>query len=652
MPKRSTSLGRFLTVSALGVLLGYGCSSGDDAPPQTISPGGTGGDDGASGSGAGGNVGIDVPIAQTCKDPTDTDGDGIADEIEDQGPNGGDSDGDGIPDRESLDSDGDGIPDSVEAGPNRNDPCDPVADSDDDGIPDFQSRDSDSDGVPDDDEATHCPDDCRIKPDCDDDGVIDIVEAAIGSDPCSGPPPPDAGLYFVVPYLEPPQQKRFDFSTGIKDADIYFLIDTTGSMQPTIDNVRTSLDSVIIPKLLNGDPSSSPPIPAIPGAWVGIGTFQDVPWLPWGEEGDDVYRHWFTINSQRVYGNMTEPVDEGGVLRAPDNVKSILGTLAARGGGDAPESTTQALYLASTTAQYRATAGGLWPPNEPNGSFDTAKWGPNCSDPGMVGRACFRPGKLPIFVLISDAPFHSGPTTAFDYLSTAQGNTVPGGKPVNGTVPYAATIQALTSINAKIVGVSVSAPEPKNAGQARHDMVDLATQTGSTYFDPAFGGTTKPLVTEKDTTTGAVSDEVVRLVGLLAGFGVNNVTTFRESYDCAGGIDCDGNGSIDDEYHNPLDQKTSLPFDATQLIKSVKPVEQTTVPKPYASINDTTFFGVRGDATVEFEVTAENLVLSPSRLTVVIALLKVQTPTGQALGGADGIKKVYLVIPRYIEKPQ
>jgi hypothetical protein len=60
---------------------------------------------------------------------TDSDGDGIPNDVEGLG----DADGDGIPNYLDLDSDNDGIPDAVEAGP---DPTNPI-DTDGDGIPDY-----------------------------------------------------------------------------------------------------------------------------------------------------------------------------------------------------------------------------------------------------------------------------------------------------------------------------------------------------------------------------------------------------------------------------------------------------------------------------------------------------------------------------------
>jgi hypothetical protein len=70
------------------------------------------------------------------------------------------------------------------------------------------------------------------------------------------------------------------------------------------------------------------------------------------------------------------------------------------------------------------------------------------------------------------------------------------------------------------------------------------------------------------------------------------------------------------------------------------------VPLPYSGIDSTTFYGVRGDAKVKFRVVAKNQIVDPDTLTVVRAKIEVQTPKGQLLGGAQGVKIVYFVIPR------
>jgi hypothetical protein len=613
------------------VALGAGC-------------GDTGGAEGAAGAagaaGAGGASGGSGGSGGGCDPTLDSDSDGIADFIEGEL----DSDGDGKPDKLDEDSDNDGWTDREEGGASN--PCLRPRDSDGDGALDHLDLDSDNDGVPDRDERAYDPDGskaCRVKENCDDDvdeggqPVIDLVELAAGSDPVDpNSKPPDATLFFVLPYQEPEKTKDFVFSAGVKDADIYFLIDTTQSMGPAIQNIKESLDSKIIPTILNGDPDAKPPIPAIPGAWLGIGDFRDIPWAPYGEPGADpldldapdrdwVYRNRYSLQGQQVLGNVAPPEGTAPAFQAPQALRDILGSLEAKNGGDAPESTSQALWIAATGLPYKATKGGLWE-SAPR----------SCADPLLVGTPCFRPDKLPIFVILTDAAFHNGPNPENDYDSTCATEAC-----VAGAVSYKQTIDALNAINAKVVGVTVNTGA---AGTARADLNDLAIQTGSVYFDPSFGGTERTLVTSKDTESGDVSTEVVRLIGRLAGQGINNVTTRSQNYDCPGNVDCDGDQKPDPKYHNPSFPPGSPPLDGSQFILKVVPVPS--APPLYASLDQTTFYGVRGDAEVTFRVHARNNTYRPDSLLVVQARIQVQTPGGQALGGANGVKRVYFVIPR------
>ncbi len=605
----------------------------------TRSTTGSGGGGGASnGSGMGGDGGLlFFDAGGSCDDPTDKDKDLIADVLE-LGPD-KDTNGDGSPDALDDDADGDGILDKDEAansflpkdqpGQSRSNPCDALADTDGDGAPDVRDLDSDNDGVPDKQEAVLDPDGskgCRVQIDCDLDGVIDVIEVAAGSDPTDVTSiPMDAGLYFVLPYQEGPQTKDFTFSTGIAKADIYFMIDTTASMQPAIDNLKASIDTEIIPTILNGDPNAIPPIPAIDDAWIGVGEFRDVPWLPYGEMGDQLYRFQFNINNQTIKGDMAPPVFDGMKYSAPVATKTILGQLTAGGGGDAPEATTQALWLAAKNGTYALTGGGIWNP------------GPySCLLPGGYGMPCFRPGGLPIFVMITDAAFHNGSNAAYNYDPTKVGGTVK---------TYLDAANALKDINAKIVGVPVSTGA---FGAARADLTDLALKTNSTYYEAAFGGKTYPLVTSDDVVAGDVSKEVVRLLGRLAGAGLQDVTTTRANYSCEGNVDCTGDGVNDMAYENPVVDVG--PFDASTLITKVATVENASLPLPYTSRSESTFFALQGNAPVTFRVIAENTTVKPPSLLVMRALIRVETPAGQVLGGKTGIKLVYFVIPQYIPK--
>ncbi|TKC97037.1 hypothetical protein [Polyangium fumosum] len=639
---RLRSFGLGLSFLAAAASIPLACS-----PDSGIKPGGSGagasggGISSSSGMGAGGEGGtLFLDSGGTCGDPTDKDKDLIADFLE-LAPN-QDTDDDGTPDALDNDSDGDGVLDADEAanpfllngepGQTRDDSCDPLADSDGDGDPDVRDLDSDNDGVSDTQETTYDADGakgCRVRVDCDDDGVIDLVELAAGSSPTEkGSVPADAGLYFVLPYQGGPQTKDFTFSTGVTKADIYFLIDTTASMQPAIDNLKASIDTEIIPAILNGDPAASPPIPAIGDAWIGVGEVRDVPWLPYGQDGDALYRYRFQVGAQTIAGDLAPPVFNGQTYTAPVATKQILGTLTAGGGGDAPEGTSQALWLAATNPNnYALTIGGIW--NYPQHA---------CPLMGGIGAPCFRPESLPIFVLITDAAFHNGPNVTHQY----------DGAKVGGTVKtYADAVTALNNINAKVVGVPVATGSP---GAARADLTDLATQTGSLYHDPAFGGKDYPLVPKTDVGSGSVSQEVVRLLGRLADAGLHDVTTAHENYACDGGVDCTGDGVPDLAYQNPPVDQGMAPFDASTLITKIETLESAASPLPYASRTESTFFGLQGDAPVSFRVHAVNNTIKPATLLVMRALIRVRTPDGQVLGGKNGIKLVYFVIPQYIPK--
>lgn len=94
--------------------------------------------------------------------------------------------------------------------------------------------------------------------DLDNDGVPDCVPAATGcNDPNRNPSycdpfPTDparncyaetGGLFHLLPYNSPAVVDPLDINIALKTVDIYFLMDTTGSMQGEIDNLRNSLTS-------------------------------------------------------------------------------------------------------------------------------------------------------------------------------------------------------------------------------------------------------------------------------------------------------------------------------------------------------------------------------------------------------------------------
>lgn len=221
---------------------------------------------------------LDSIEAQDPLTPVDSDSDGTADYIDTDSDNDGvkdlyesakDADGDKTPNYLDLDSDDDGIADCIEkygtlfrdtdkdGYPDckaAHDYSTPPADTDKDKAYDFIDMDSDGDGLSDSDEVI-CPNlkkDGRVFGDVDGDGFSDLAEVAVGSKICDK----NQGVtdieginfYFELPYGGPVETDTLTFSPSVQKADIFFSIDTTGSMDGEIYNLKHTLSSVIIPQ--------------------------------------------------------------------------------------------------------------------------------------------------------------------------------------------------------------------------------------------------------------------------------------------------------------------------------------------------------------------------------------------------------------------
>ncbi|MFH1435290.1 MAG: hypothetical protein ABIJ56_06205, partial [Pseudomonadota bacterium] len=359
---------------------------------------------------------------------TDSDGDFIGDRHEQLAGSDIDTDGDGIPDRLDDDSDGDGWLDSEEAG-DENTGTAPV-DTDDDGKADFQDRDSDADGLSDALERENGTN--RLEQDTDGDGASDLIEVVYGSDPNSDADSPRShgDFVFVVHYNDPedmpdpplepePPRDTLVFSTNIRQADVFFAVDTTASMAGEIENLVSSLSSTIIPQTLL----------AIDDVWFGVGGFDDYPVGDYGIDGDRVF-----YLEQRMTSSSTD-------------AQAAVERLTTHDGKDLPESQVSALNAI-------AGGSGLYIYLEPQ----------DACLPGEIGYPCFRSGSIPIIVLITDATFHNGPLGAYPYDHDVLGFTPPA---------YTEAVDAINGIHAKVIGVNSG-----TSGPAQH-LYAIATDTGT-----------------------------------------------------------------------------------------------------------------------------------------------------------------------------
>ncbi len=259
--------------------------------------------------------------------------------------------------------------------------------------PDGGPADSDNDGIPDADEATYGTD--PNNPDTDGDGIPDGIEVLAGTSPTDATstiPPTD--FYVVLPYMDPAQHEPLDFTARLGRADIYFLVDTTGSMTLPLRNVRESLATTIVPAI-NA---------AIADVVMGVGDFRD---YDNGAAMDD-----------GMYGGPGDYVFHNDQSMTADTaaVQTALNGLRIGDGDDGPEASTEALYLAA---------------------------GSSCAGGAGFGAACFRSMSHPIIVHVTDADFHNGPSGSNPYPASF------------GLHTWDQMVAALNAQNVKVLGCAI-----------------------------------------------------------------------------------------------------------------------------------------------------------------------------------------------------
>ena len=240
-------------------------------------------------------------------------------------------------------------------------------------------------------------------PDSDGDGIPDVADDCVGpgafpdaSGGCYG----DTFFFHELPYGGPAEIDPLDINVQVRTADVYFLMDTTGSMGGEISNLQSGLTSGSYISGCGGGIIGAIRC-TIPDAWFGVGFFDDYPISPFGSagSGDQVYR-----NRQNITASVSA-------------AQTAVNGLSRHYGADGPESHTQALWAV-------ATGGGLGGYLSPQSGCAAGRW----------GYPCFRDGTIPIVIMFTDAPFHNGPY-GYDYYGFGSGSgsvTLPSTTGVNG----------------------------------------------------------------------------------------------------------------------------------------------------------------------------------------------------------------------------
>lgn len=434
---------------------------------------------------------------------------------------------------------------------------------------------------------------------------------------------PQQDFFFVLPFADAdgPQEKPLEFSTDIKALDVFFNMDTTGSMGGPIVNLQTSLTSSVIPGIEA----------QIPDTFFGAGVFEDFPIEPFGNETCDFFG---PNDADQPFVLFTEMTDVSADVQAAVNAMTLPGGAPVGCGNNTPEAHFESLYQI-------ATGEGIMGPGVTNVA-------PNASGIGGVG---FREGSLPVVVSITDAISNEDDAT----------NTCLGGEGYANNAMVAAVahsgeeaIAALQDICARVVTVVASDFSP-TCGPLSDGEV-LAAETGAVIppeaWDLAAGGRPDNCPADQCCTgidgagvpaDGAGLCPLVYRVnfdgsGLGAGLldGVQNLAAYA-AFDVTTQV----TGVTEDSEGLPLPPGTST----ADFILSVTPLEAGPVPLPGAPdpmITEDAFLDVIPNTPVTFTVEAFNSFLpqgpQPRLFTAEITVL--------ADGCSDlDTRQVFILVP-------
>lgn len=228
--------------------------------------------------------------------------------------------------------------------------------------------------------------------DTDMDGVPDVADQCPGQQgwrtPCDNNATND-GFYHTLPFGSAPVTDELEIDFQLQTADVYVLMDNTGSMADEITNLRNTLRTGTIDgscaEGVNGGVLGAIRC-AIPDTAFGLGLFREYGTGGSGEAGHEYnlyYHHALDITTDLAL------------------MQTNVGRLYTQGNVTTEESITQALYSTITGRGLGRYLGNR-----------TA-----CANGGF-GYACFRPSSIPIVILLTDAMFANGPVTTWDYVAS------------------------------------------------------------------------------------------------------------------------------------------------------------------------------------------------------------------------------------------
>jgi hypothetical protein len=399
----------------------------------------------------------------------------------------------------------------------------------------------------------------------------------------------DQDFFFILPYQDAAgsQTKPLDFSTAIPSLDVFFLMDTTGSMEGEITNLESALTGTVVPQIKA----------VLANTEFGVGAFDDFP-----DNGD--------ADGEGADGTLDQPLKLRQAITATTSlVQTAVDGLSTGGepignGGDLPEAGIEALYQVATGSGLTGPSPTSVPANHTG-----------------VGGVGFRAGTMPVIVSISDASSHTVgtdpnyPASCGDPYASTPSN-IPAFAHTN-----AQTEAALGAICARVVGIA-----PVNGTcDAEAYYTAFATATGARVPPAAWDVGTRPtgcsetqccigqngagmatdanglcpLVFRASTDGTGVSTSVVTGINMLTRFATFTVT------DTTTGSNTDTSG-------NPLPAGHTT----ADFITAIVPTGYTLPPPPPAlpdpTFNATEFQNVTPGTQVQFNVNAFNNFVMPT----------------------------------------
>lgn len=277
------------------------------------------------------------------------------------------------------------------------------------------------------------------------------------------------------------------FTPEILQADVMFVLDTTGSMGGVLSTMAGNFSSVI-----SGV--------TIPNVAFGVAEFDDYAYSNYGDSGAPYYDLPFRLHQQ--------------ITTSTSSVQSALSGLSTRSGGDWEESTIEAIYQAASGVGFDQDCDNNMDSSTDVPPFIPVASGPgqdafagnaagvySSSLPGSIGGSGFRAGSVPIIVYTTDAPFRDPDT----------GDGVP--PACSNPAGSSDVASAVAAISGKLIGCGTNSdPIP--------EMTNLANATGSLADIGA--GSPEPLVFQG--TSGSTVSNVIAGIEALANSGEFDLT--------------------------------------------------------------------------------------------------------------------------------